>query len=74
MKGQMNLYAILITIFTLIVFLAITPVIRELIGNYYHEMSPVEKFLISLVIPAIFIGILSMIILYSKPYYYEGVR
>lgn len=70
----MNLYAILITIFTLIIFLAITPAIRGIIGEYFPEMSPVEKFLMSLVIPAIFIGILSMIILYSKPYYYEGVR
>lgn len=71
MKGQMTLLAIIVAIFTLIVFLAIIPTLKSIMSPYYSELSSVEKFLMGLIIPAIFIGILGLVILYSRPYYHS---
>jgi hypothetical protein len=72
-KGQMTLLAIFVTMMTLIVFLAIVPVLKGILGEYWDNFTPVEKVLAGLIIPMIFVGILSIIILYSKPYYREYV-
>jgi hypothetical protein len=72
-KGQMTLLAIFVTMMTLIVFLAIVPVLKGVLGEYWDNFTPVEKVLAGLIIPTIFVGILSIIILYSKPYYREYV-
>jgi predicted permease len=70
-KGQMTLLAIFVTMMTLIAFLAIVPALKEIISEYWDNFTPIEKVLVGLIIPMIFIGILSIITLYSKLYYRE---
>jgi len=72
-KGQMTLLAIFVTMMTLIVFLAIVPLLKGILGEYWDNFTPIEKVLAGLIIPMIFVGILSIIILYSRPYYREYV-
>ncbi len=75
MKGQMTILAVMVSLMTLIVFLAIIPTIKDVINSFTSQTqySSVEKFLISLVIPFILIGIISIILLYSKPYVSERI-
>lgn len=67
MKGQVTIIAIVMTVFTLVLFAGFFPLIQALINQMFPSLDNMSQTIVSLIIPMMLIGIIISFWAYVAP-------
>jgi len=68
-KGQMTIPSVIMAVITLIVFLALLPVVNEVISDHSGDMDTMTALIVDLYPLIVILCIVASVVFYSKAHY-----